>query len=244
MPIDSSRHIRHGRTRSWSFGLCPTLFEPTRSAMTPTMSTTCWLSITVGLQVCLLAGCQRGATDAPKESDSHTTVQIVTGQYPVEIRQPPIPRGVPTNALALDAQPVSLQCYSCHSVRPANSKASRSTDMDEFHQGLHMSHGQLACVSCHNPTDGYSTLRLADGRSVAFTESMSLCAQCHGTQFRDYQHGAHGGMTGHWDLKKGGRTRNHCLHCHDPHAPKYPTFMPVAAPHDRFPPAAVGEFHE
>ncbi len=244
MPIDSPRHLRHGRTRSWIFGRCPTLFESTSSAMTPIINATRWLSIAVGLQVCLLGGCQRGPADAPRESVSHTTAQIVTAQYPVEIRQPPIPRGVATNVLAPHGRPVSLQCHSCHSVRPTNSKAARSSDMDEFHQGLHMSHGQLTCVSCHNPMDGYSTLRLADGRSVAFTESMSLCAQCHGPQFRDYQHGAHGGMTGHWDLKKGKRTRNHCLHCHDPHAPQYPTFMPVAAPRDRFPPVAVGESHE
>lgn len=244
MPIDSPRHLCHGRTRSWIFGLCRTLFEATCSAMTPTLNATCWLSLTVGLQVCVLGGCQRGEADAGREGDSRTTPQIVTARYPVEIRQPPVPRRVPTNALAPNGQPVSLQCQSCHSVRPANSKADRSNDMEEFHQGLHMSHGQLTCVSCHNPTDRYSTLRLADGRSVAFTDSMSLCAQCHGPQFRDYQHGAHGGMTGHWDLKQGGRTRNHCMHCHDPHAPQYPIFMPVAAPRDRFPPVAVREPHE
>jgi hypothetical protein len=63
---------------------------------------------------------------------------------------------------------------------------------------------------------------------------MTLCAQCHGPQFRDYQHGAHGGMSGFWDLSKGGRTRNNCIDCHDPHAPKYPTVTPARGPNDRF----------
>jgi nitrate reductase cytochrome c-type subunit len=61
-----------------------------------------------------------------------------------------------------------------------------------------------------------------------------LCAQCHGPQARDFQHGAHGGMTGYWDLSKGPRRRNSCIDCHDPHAPKYPAVMPV------FPPAESG----
>jgi hypothetical protein len=63
---------------------------------------------------------------------------------------------------------------------------------------------------------------------------MRLCAQCHGPQYRDYQNGAHGGMTGNWDLSKGGRVRNNCIDCHDPHAPRYPTVTPSRGPNDRF----------
>jgi hypothetical protein len=103
-----------------------------------------------------------------------------------------------------------------------------------IHGGLNGVHGKLACVSCHNPAKGYDSLRLADGKSLPFTEVMALCAQCHGPQFRDYEHGAHGGMTGHWDLSRGGRERNNCIHCHDPHAPKYPTVAPARGPNDRF----------
>ena len=66
---------------------------------------------------------------------------------------------------------------------------------------------------------------------------MTLCAQCHGPQFRDYQHGAHGGMTGYWDLTKGGRMRNNCIDCHDPHAPKYPTVTPGPRPERPLPDA-------
>ena len=37
-------------------------------------------------------------------------------------------------------------------------------------------------------------------------------------------------MTGHWDLSRGGRTRNHCVSCHDPHAPRYQGGLPSMAP--------------
>ncbi len=101
------------------------------------------------------------------------------------------------------------------------------------HAGLEVKHGDLACASCHAPTSR-SHLRLADGREIPLRDAMALCAQCHGTQKRDYDHGAHGGMRGYWDLTRGPRERNHCVSCHDPHAPKFGTFMPVHPPKDRF----------
>ena len=94
-------------------------------------------------------------------------------------------------------------------------------------------HGDLSCLSCHNPDD-YGTLRLADQRAVLYRDVMTLCAQCHGPQYRDYLHGAHGGMNGYWDLTKGPRTRNSCIHCHDPHAPAFPSMRPTFKPRDRF----------
>ena len=39
-------------------------------------------------------------------------------------------------------------------------------------------------------------------------------------------------MTGHWDLTKGPRKRNHCTTCHDPHAPAFPKMLPVFKPLD------------
>jgi predicted CXXCH cytochrome family protein len=96
-----------------------------------------------------------------------------------------------------------------------------------------LAHGMLACYSCHNPDDA-DALRLADGTSVAYPDVMTLCAQCHGTQARDYEHGAHGGMNGYWDLTRGPRTRNNCIDCHDPHSPEFPSMQPTFKPRDRF----------
>ena len=74
-------------------------------------------------------------------------------------------------------------------------------------------------------------------------EAMQLCAQCHGPQTRDYRRGSHGGMQGYWDLSRGDRVRNHCVDCHDPHAPAFPRFTPLPPPRDRFPPAPPSEGH-
>ena len=94
-------------------------------------------------------------------------------------------------------------------------------------------HGDLRCQACHAPPD-YAELHLADGRRVGRDAQIALCSQCHGTQRRDYDHGAHGGMSGYWDLEQGERTRNTCTDCHDAHAPAYRPVWPAPGPRDRF----------
>jgi hypothetical protein len=154
------------------------------------------------------------------------------------------PGGAETELANYHGQAVTVACHTCHSVRPSNAENRPTSDLNEFHQGLKFQHGQLACVACHNADDGYASLHLADRRSVAWEDTMTLCAQCHGTQFRDYQHGSHGGMTGYWDLTRGPRHRNHCVNCHDPHAPQYPIVKPARKPNDRFPPVSKDSSHE
>lgn len=139
--------------------------------------------------------------------------------------------GIPTGEFDRLGNPVLANCTTCHATRPANTATNDGAQLKDFHQGLTTAHGGLACVACHNPGD-YSQLRLASGEAIEFVDSLRLCAQCHGPQFRDFQNGAHGGMAGYWDLTAGPRVRNHCLACHDAHAPKYQQVMPVFAPRD------------
>lgn len=213
--------------------------------MTRTLFLTCGLVSAACLLAGFTAGCQRHES-AAEPTPAVAAVNPGTAKlYPVVTREPPLPQGIPTGTNDPHGQSISLKCFTCHSARESSPHTYQSADLDEFHQGLKMAHGQLTCISCHDAKDGYSSLKLADGRTLAYSESMTLCAQCHGPQYGDYQHGAHGGMTGHWDLTRGGRERNHCLHCHDPHSPQYPQFAPVAGPRDRFSPAAsTGESHE
>lgn len=142
------------------------------------------------------------------------------------------PRKIGTGITNLQGKPVMASCSSCHATTRPNMEIRTSGELDQFHQGLKYLHGNLTCLSCHNATN-YDTLRLADSRAVQFSDVMTLCSQCHGPQRRDYDVGLHGGMNGHWDLTKGGRTRNICVHCHDPHAPAFPLVMPVFPPRDR-----------
>lgn len=153
-------------------------------------------------------------------------------RFAVVINRPAGPPQVATGLTNFQGQPVFASCSSCHTTTKPNLDNRSSTDLDQFHQGLKYVHGNLSCLSCHN-SQNYETLRLADTRSVEFSDSMTLCSQCHGPQRRDYDRGLHGGMNGHWDLTRGGRTRNTCINCHDPHAPAFPLVMPVLPPRDR-----------
>lgn len=126
-----------------------------------------------------------------------------------------------------------VMCSTCHSMPGDKPPATRPEELTEFHTGMKFTHGELTCNSCHNPDDR-GTLRKADGTVVAFEDTMQLCAQCHGPQFRDYSNGAHGGMNGYWDLKQGPRVRNNCVNCHDPHDPAFPSMHSAPPPRDRF----------
>jgi len=149
--------------------------------------------------------------------------------HPVVIHRPDGPPMVDSGKLDAHGQPVMVACATCHDTREPNFNTNGGAQLKEFHLGLNYSHGDQTCLSCHNAED-YGTLKRADGRTLEYTDTMQLCAQCHGPQFRDYQNGSHGGMTGYWDLKQGPRERNTCTGCHDPHHPKFPQVMPVFPP--------------
>jgi hypothetical protein len=181
------------------------------------------------------------AADVPTPQADSQVAQTPEKRHAVVIRKPDAPPGVKTGLTDHAGRPVEVACATCHATMPPNPDARLGTDLKLFHQGLHGSHGNLACSACHNPDDGYASLRLADGKPLPYPEVMQLCAQCHGPQYRDYLNGAHGGMTGYWDLTRGGRVRNNCVDCHDPHAPRYPTVRPVPGPRDRDPTGSLKE---
>lgn len=149
----------------------------------------------------------------------------------VHLRGPDGPPRVDTGRVDAHGAPVLASCGTCHATRAPD--VGRRTAPEHFHQGLRLAHGGLSCLSCHDGGD-HDRLRLADGTPLPFTQVLDLCSQCHGTQRRDFDHGAHGGMSGHWDLSRGDRTRAVCTACHDPHSPAYAPAMPVFAPRDAY----------
>lgn len=153
--------------------------------------------------------------------------------HPVTIHQPEFLGAVLVNGTSENPQKLRVACQTCHSLR-ATAPLPRSTGaLKDFHKGLVVQHGGLPCASCHD-SKAPQSLRLASGQTVPSAEVMQLCSQCHGTQRRDYDHGAHGGMTGHWDLSRGPRQRKNCVDCHAPHTPTYLGGKPVLPPRDRF----------
>ena len=180
----------------------------------------------------------KASPDLPVSSYSSQTVSEGSGsppkkKYEVTIRRPSGTLRLDLGIVDSSGRPVTAACSTCHSNRPTNFENRTPADLDEFHQNLGFAHGTVTCLSCHNPDD-YDTLRLADGQTVEYPDVMTLCAQCHGPQTRDYHHGAHGGMNGHWDLSRGPQVRNNCIDCHDPHSPRFPSMHPTFKPRDRF----------
>ncbi len=131
-------------------------------------------------------------------------------------------------------RPVTISCASCHAnLTPNLVRRAPDEPAMKFHAGLDFAHGSLSCLSCHH-AQNYNYLGLADGAQVAFSDVMTMCAQCHAPQARDWIHGAHGGMNGYWDQARGPRFRKICIDCHDPHRPAFPTMTPAFKPKDRF----------
>ena len=174
----------------------------------------------------------RGGAVAPVNAAAGEAAGEPRKLHPVTIHRPSGPPRVLLGVEGPDGKPLTAACSTCHATRAPN-LANRAADLDEFHQGLQFVHGDSSCYSCHDERD-YDALKLADGRRVEYAEVMTLCSQCHGPQANDYAHGAHGGMTGYWDLTRGPRERNNCVDCHDPHAPKFPAMVPTFKPKDRF----------
>lgn len=181
------------------------------------------------------------ACESSHSRPEDASLRRVDATFPVRIHRPPSLEGIAVDNG--DGGLVTVRCANCHTLFRDDPPAlpSRAEDLRGPHAGLRFQHGNLACNACHDPTR-YDGLHLATGESLPMTEAIQLCRQCHGPQARDYDHGAHGGMRGHWDRARGPRERNHCVDCHDPHAPAWGQFLPAPPPRDTH--RATGGRHE
>jgi len=137
--------------------------------------------------------------------------------------------GINTGGADATGKPARAPCLTCHAFKKASDENARADSLQKFHQGIKLQHGGLVCLTCHR-AEGRDTLGLADGRALDYVAVKSLCGQCHAKRLQEYERGAHGGMTGYWDLSRGPRTRNLCTDCHDPHAPRVPLVVPAPQP--------------
>jgi hypothetical protein len=153
--------------------------------------------------------------------------------YPVTINEPDFLGGVQVPTKSASPKKLRVTCRTCHSLRGTTTVPDSADDLKDFHKGLIVQHGDVSCSSCHDKQNPQS-LRLASGERISSADVMRQCAQCHGSQKRDYDHGAHGGMRGYWDLSRGPRSRNNCVDCHAAHTPAFRGGMPVLPPRDRF----------
>lgn len=191
------------------------------------------LMIAAAAALVLGAGCTGDFTDPARRFGP--PVPDAAEPHPVTIHRPGTLGALDTMLRDVNGAPVGIACATCHGPTAERSIAEGDPDAPPagVHDDVRVAHGDLACDACHAPDDR-TRLRLADGRKLAFADAMDLCAQCHGVQARDYRNGSHGGMEGYWDLRRGPRTRNHCVDCHAPHAPAYGGVQPVLPPRDRY----------
>jgi len=117
-------------------------------------------------------------------------------------------------------------CSDCHADQETNPERRVLEDMHEDIKIINHNEEERWCLDCHNPDDR-DFLRLASGRLVSFEESYYLCGQCHGTIFRDWKAGIHGRRTGEWN---GVKTYRLCVHCHNPHQPRFQPIAPLPPP--------------
>ncbi|OFX42671.1 MAG: hypothetical protein A2046_17095 [Bacteroidetes bacterium GWA2_30_7] len=117
-------------------------------------------------------------------------------------------------------------CSACHADQIPSAKR-RTLDMHEDIQEMfnHDSENRW-CIDCHD-LNSRDSLKLASGKLIGFDESFKLCGQCHGDKYRDWKVGVHGKRIGEWNGKK---QYFLCVHCHNPHSPKFNPLKPMPAP--------------
>jgi hypothetical protein len=118
-------------------------------------------------------------------------------------------------------------CNGCHQIFTA---VPREPHERSFHGEIVLNHGMNnRCANCHD-AGNFERLRLHDGTSIPYARVATLCAQCHGTVFRDWERGAHGKTLGAWSPAMGEMMRLRCSECHNPHAPAFPRYEPLPGP--------------
>lgn len=123
--------------------------------------------------------------------------------------------------------PYEYHCNDCH--RLFRSAPERQGPLAQ-HTHIILDHGlNDRCFNCHDRTDR-ERLVLRNGKLIGFDAVPTLCSQCHGTTFRDWERGMHGKQLGSWSTSTPSRHRLNCTECHDPHHPAYPDFTPLPPP--------------
>ena len=137
--------------------------------------------------------------------------------------------GVITNsAILIPAEAVTMDyfpCNDCHSELEPNPQRRTLVDMHDDIVFNHDSENRW-CLACHD-TFNRDSLLLAGGKLLGFNESYKLCGQCHGPKYRDWKLGIHGKRIGEWN---GEKQYLLCVHCHDPHSPKFKAMKPMPPP--------------
>lgn len=162
-------------------------------------------------------------SNTESNSDNNETEQVKSEKPEIKsvekymefaVEQPPFTEGI-------------FPCNDCHSEIEPNAARRELVDMHDDISAIfdHDSENRW-CLDCHD-MNKRDSLKLASGKLLDFKESYKLCGQCHGEKLRDWKVGVHGKRTGEWNGKKEYLL---CVHCHNPHAPKFKELTPEPPP--------------
>jgi hypothetical protein len=140
--------------------------------------------------------------------------QAETTPLRVQVPPPPFSEGI-------------FPCSDCHNEKDLPTNYVRRTLVDA-HDDIVLKHDaeHRWCLDCHD-AGNRDQLHLASGEPVPFPESYRLCGQCHGEKYRDWRVGVHGRRVGQWN---GAKEYLLCVHCHNPHEPRFKPLKPKPAP--------------
>lgn len=120
----------------------------------------------------------------------------------------------------------SFPCSSCHTQSLDKLSAFSDEEIKKSHWNIKLKHaeaGVMNCLTCHNENN-LDELRSITGKKISLNHSYKLCSQCHTTQFKEWQGGAHGKRLGGWAPP---RVINSCVNCHNPHSPAFESRWPA-----------------
>uniref|UniRef100_UPI003216DA30 cytochrome c3 family protein n=1 Tax=uncultured Draconibacterium sp. TaxID=1573823 RepID=UPI003216DA30 len=164
---------------------------------------------------------------------SCSTNKSGTGNSESELQKPEEQSLIKTTKateIAVEAPPLTdgiFPCNDCHSEIAPNPSKRELVDMhDDITAMFNHDSENRWCLDCHD-TNNRDSLKLASGKLLDFKESYKLCGQCHGEKLRDWKVGVHGKRTGEWNGKKEYLL---CVHCHNPHSPKFEELTPEPPP--------------
>jgi len=187
------------------------------------------LPLLVLVVVVLLQHISSGSSQAAREKYFDRSGKLVVEEKSAaELMRPNAKNRQPEKIFPVPGPPFSegiFPCSQCHASMKPNPTRRVLTD---YHTDivLHHAEGQRWCTDCHNLLDR-DKLRLVSGELIDFSESYRLCGQCHGDKFRDWKVGVHGKRTGQWN---GDKEYLLCVHCHNPHDPKFKALKPMPPP--------------
>lgn len=121
-----------------------------------------------------------------------------------------------------------IACIDCHKGLKINTKIRTLTQTHKDFVFNHPGFDKQSrwCYYCHY-TGAFDKLTMEDGRILEYKDSHLLCQQCHPGNYREWELGFHGRVTGEL---AGVKQSLSCVNCHNSHTPAIQQRVPRNPP--------------